>query len=285
MKVANIFIAHKNAGQLWRLVRQYDPELFHNFVHIDRKSDLGAFKPILEMPSVTLVNNRWNVVWAGFGTVGATIDALRQIKKRPEKFFYYNLMSGLDFPIRPTRKFFDFLKTTYQSGPKEFFEILSLDDWPGSYRRFEQYHLIEWTLRGRYFAERLINRFISKRSFYKGRLKPFGRSAWFTASDHFIDYFLNYIDRNPDYLEFLKTVWNPDEFAFNALIMNSPFKDNIVHYLRAIDWSEGKAHPKVFRSADFQFLMESRCYIARKFDETIDKNILDSIEAAIRPDR
>src|SRR5882762_1364795 len=129
MKVANIIIAHKNPNQLLRLINQFDGELFHNFVHIDGKCDLRQFHAIVVNPNVSLMPKRKKVAWAGFGTVRVTIDALRLIKKSNEKFFYINVMSGMDFPIRPTVELFHFLKASYQTGPKEFFEILDLKDW------------------------------------------------------------------------------------------------------------------------------------------------------------
>jgi len=282
MKIANIIIAHKNPDQLAMLVDQYNPELFHHFVHIDVRCNLKEYTKVTSNPAVTLITDRQKLVYAGYGFVHVTLDALHRIRKSNEHFFYVNLMSGMDFPIRPTAEFYNFLKATYETEPKEFFEILDLSVWPGAHR-YERFHLIDWTIRGRYFIERIINKFVAKRVFYGGKFKPYGRAAWFTASDHFIDYALKYLEEHPDYIRFLKTTWSPDEFIFNTLVMNSPFKDRIEHYLRYIDWSEGKVTPKVFQSADLRVLLDSGCFLARKFDQAIDQNILMLLEKAISP--
>src|SRR5690606_26782696 len=165
---------------------------------------------------------------------------------------------------------------------REYFEILDLSVWPGGHR-FERYHLIEWTIKGRYFTERIINNLISKRQFYRGELVPYGRAAWFTATDGFIKYALKYIEEHPDFIRFLKTVWSPDEFIWNTLIMNSRFRENLAsHFLRQIDWSEGKVSPKVYTRTDFDRLRADRSsFLARKFDESIDSAIIDELELSI----
>lgn len=280
MKVANIIVAHKNPNQLLRLINQYDSELFHNFVHIDGRCNFSEFRQIAEHPAVTMLSKRRKLVWAGYGFVQVTLDALYTIKKRPEKFFYISLISGMDFPIRPTQEFYQFLLASYAER-KEFFEILDLSVWPGAHR-FERYHLAEWTIKGRYFTERMINKFIPKRQFFGGKLIPYGRAAWFTATDDFINYGLKYLEEHPDFIRFLHTVWSPDEFIWNTLIMNSPLKKNIAdHYLRHIDWSEGVVSPKVYSQDDLKVLLNSGSFLGRKFDETIDETIIREVEAAI----
>lgn len=280
MKIANIIIAHKNPNQLHRLVSQFDPELFHTFVHIDGRCDLKPFHQVAELPGVTILPKRRKLVWAGYGFVQVTLDALYRIQQLPEKFFYINLMSGMDFPIKPTSQFYQHLLKVYPER-LEHLEILDLSVWPGRHR-FERYHLIEWTIKGRYFTERIINKFIGKREFYDGMV-PYGRAAWFTATDDFMRYCLRYIDENPGFIRFLKTCWSPDEFIWNTLLMNSPFRERLApHYLRHIDWSEGKVNPKVLTLADLDTLRnDSSSFIARKFDESIDAQIIAELEKEI----
>jgi len=282
MRIANIIVAHKNPGQLLRLVNQFHASQFHNFVHIDAKLDITQYSAIVNHPNVTMLP-RISVVWAGFSFVKVVIDALKQVTKGKDHYSYFNVMSGMDFPVRPTTEFHDFLENSYKEGPKEFFEICDLSEWPAKHR-FEKYHLSDWTIKGRYFTERIINFFVGKRKFWGGRMEPFGYSAWFTASDKFIAYALKFFEENPGYIKFLKTTWNPDEFTFCTLIMNSPFKDKLGSgNLRLIDWTEGKAHPRLFKTGDIDQLLASGKFIARKFDESVDRKILEELESSIQP--
>jgi hypothetical protein len=281
MRVANIIIAHRNPHQLLRLINQFDADLFHNFVHIDGRCDIREYKDVVEHPNVTMLLPREKLVWAGYGFVKVALVALKLIRA-DGNYFYSNLISGMDFPVRPTSEFYNFLLDHHKKGPVEFFEILDLSVWPGRHR-FERFHFTDGTFKGRYFAERWINRIFypNKRKFWGG-LTAYGRSAFFTASDKFVAYTLDYIEENPGLIKFLKTTWSPDEFIFNTLIMNSPFKDKIhPNHLRYIDWSEGKVSPRVFRENDFERLINSGMFLARKFDESIDSIILDKLERSI----
>ena len=47
---------------------------------------------------------------------------------------------------------------------------------------------------------------------------------------------------------------------------------------RKIKWLTGKqAHPYVWRKSDFKEIIQSNKFFARKFDENVDRNIIDMI--------
>ena len=280
MKIANIIIAHKNPNQLLRLVNQYDEKLFHNFIHIDGRCNIKEYVNVINQPHVTLLPKRRKIVWSGYSFVKVVLEAFQYVKNKEGRYLYYNVMSGMDFPIQSSTEFYAFLKSAYTTTKNEFFEISDLETWPGKHR-YERFHLTNWTIKGRYFTERIINWFIPKRKFWGG-LTPYGRSAWFTATDKFVEHALHFVKDNPGYIRFLNTVWNPDEFAFNVMVMNSSFKDRVAgHNLRHIDWSEKKVHPKLFRNTDLDALLKSGKFLARKFDESVDKEIIDSLEMVL----
>ena len=68
------------------------------------------------------------------------------------------------------------------------------------------------------------------------------------------------------------------------MILNSDFKKNIYHkkfdgsyqaIMRKIDWERG--NPYVWHEKDYDELINSEYLFARKFDENVDKNIIDKI--------
>jgi hypothetical protein len=64
--------------------------------------------------------------------------------------------------------------------------------------------------------------------------------------------------------------------------MGSRFKDQLgENNLRHIDWSEGKANPKTFTLQDFDEIINSKMYLARKFDTQIDFQIIDKLKLTI----
>jgi len=276
-KVANLIVAHKNPAQLVRLVNRFDAGLFHNFIHIDGRQSLAAYAELVALPHVTLLEPRRKLNWAGYGFVQITLEGMATILGHNDHFGYISVMSGQDYPIRPAKALYEHL---YASGGKEFFDVIAVDpDWPVALHRYEGYHFIEWNIRGRYRLEDMINVFVAPRPFYNNKLEPYGKSAWFTASVDFAEYALKFMTNNPDYERFLRTVWNPDEFTFNTMAMNSPFRDRLVNSnLRHIDWSEGKANPKIFRVSDVPDLVKGECFLARKFDTTVDADVLNLLD-------
>lgn len=213
MKVANIIVAHKNPAQLQQLLRQYSADHFQNWVHIDKRIDRKPYDIILAQSNTKFLRKRLKVSWAGNSFVKVVLEAFDEVLQ-DDSVGYLNVMSGLDFPIKPTNDFYNILAT---SNGSEFFDICELSKWPYNGKpisdRFERYHLSDWTMKGRYFTERIINAILPRRKFYNGKMTPYGRSAWFTCTREFGKYTLEFFREHPDYFRFLQYVWASDEFA------------------------------------------------------------------------
>ena len=76
-----------------------------------------------------------------------------------------------------------------------------------------------------------------------------------------------------------------DESFFQTVLMNTSFKGTIVNDdKRAIIWipdGDIKLRPKTFTQQDLEFLLESDCFFARKFDDREDNTIIDSIDLTL----
>lgn len=78
-----------------------------------------------------------------------------------------------------------------------------------------------------------------------------------------------------------------DEIIFQTLICNSPFKKNIVNdNYRYIDWSDhskgnNKGNPNLLLTKDYNKIINSNKFFARKFDNEVDENILNMIDENI----
>ena len=74
-----------------------------------------------------------------------------------------------------------------------------------------------------------------------------------------------------------------DELFVQTILYNSEFYKNVVSlknddYMsikRFIDWNRGQ--PYTFKLEDFDLIMNSGCFFARKFSSKVDKNIIDKI--------
>jgi hypothetical protein len=111
-------------------------------------------------------------------------------------------------------------------------------------------------------------------------MQPYGGSAWFCLPKRHIDYVLDFVSRNPKILSFYKRSLASDEMFFQTIIMNSPLKDEVVNENEwYIDWSRARdGHPPVLTKADLPLLLASGKLFARKFDITVDSEVLDLID-------
>jgi hypothetical protein len=60
--------------------------------------------------------------------------------------------------------------------------------------------------------------------------------------------------------------------------MNSPYKDKREDYLHYVDWSEGGNSPKTLTIDDYEKISGSDKLMARKFDLTADKKIIERLK-------
>jgi hypothetical protein len=83
-------------------------------------------------------------------------------------------------------------------------------------------------------------------------------------------------------VKFFKHAGLPDEIFFQTILLNSHFKSQLVNdNLKYVDWSDLLAHPAILLTRDYEKLIDSTSLFARKFDETVDANILEMIDRVI----
>lgn len=87
-----------------------------------------------------------------------------------------------------------------------------------------------------------------------------------------------------------------DEVLMSTIIWNSPFRDKLYckefidgHFIntasmRYIDWnnSGSKKHPRTFTIEDFDLLKNVPHLWARKFDENVDRKIIDAVAEYVK---
>ena len=110
-------------------------------------------------------------------------------------------------------------------------------------------------------------------------------SNWYSISHKLV----NYVNENRIKVEkLLNYTFAPDECWLQTLVYDSPFFEHVYNKnmdddysssLRAIDWKRG--NPYVWRKEDFSYLMDSDFLFARKFDPSIDNEIITMISDAI----
>lgn len=273
MKIAFLILAHKNPKQLQMLLNTLQHPAFYFYIHIDKKTNAEPFNYLREYENVFFIAKRAKIFWAGFGTIQATINGFDEILPL-NTYDYINVISAQDFPIKPATYIYEYLK---ENNGTEFITCQSIEDeWPVA-PRVKKYHLINWRIPGKYRLGDLLTFILPERKFPLN-YKIVGRANWFTLTTKAAKYAMDFLDKNPAVIRYFKYCWGADEFIFSTILYNSSFKNKIADNFIYVDWSSGKAHPKVLTVDDYEALTSSTKLFARKFDMETDSVILNMLK-------
>jgi hypothetical protein len=290
--LAYIILAHTIPEQFARLVSTlYHPDdLF--LIHIDAKVRSAPFMDALggrlgPAPNIERIRPV-RCDWAGFGHVQATLAGIDQALMHPSTITHVLLLTGQDYPIKPLRQIrahFDgnvgrsFISWSGGDDPSS-----SIDRggnrswyWDGNLDRLELRHYL---LGHRWVA--VPNRFtpfIPRRSVPLG-MRPFQGLAYWGLSTDAVRFVRQRIADHPDLIDFFRRTFGSDEFFFQMILLNSPLKNTLTNEdLRYMTWE--RYHPLMVRSSDFDELARSPKFFGRKFDSTVDPEVLDRIDSTL----
>lgn len=276
---AYLIICHGHWEILKCLLQTLDDERNDIYVHVDKK--VKEF-PETVLKSAVLKSKlifvpRRQINWGGYSQIESELSLLLEAIKTYHS--YYHLLSGVDFPIKTQdeiHKFFD----DHQGSNYIKYDWNSMRS-NSHLERIREYHFFQEKI-GRnlgkmaafwWYAEKSSLRFQKKISVnrIKGREEEFFKGTnWFSITHEMASFVISktdYIERNFRYS------LCADEIFLQTIASDSPFKKNIVDdTLRFIDWKRG--NPYIFRSADYDLLIESDKLFARKFDENVDIEIV-----------
>lgn len=282
MEIAYIISAYQYPEQLARLISRLEHPGVSFLVHIDQKAPDSVFQSAVEgtchLPNVYFLR-RYRCFWGGFGHVQATLEGLDEIFRRDIPFNYVVLLTGQDYPIKTNAYIRNFF--TRNQG-KSFLHHFPLptDQWEDTgLTRLENLHL-------RLLGRRLVipGKFVPglRRSRPMG-LKPFGGSSYWCLARDCIEYVHRFVHENRAFVNWFKTVDVPDEIFFQTILMNSSLAVNLVNDdLRYMEWPvPDSGSPSILRVEAFERLIRSPKLFARKFDASIDAQVLDRIDVAL----
>ncbi len=288
-KHAYLILAHKNFGQLRKLIELLDDPRNDIFVHVDAKAkdfNPAEWHDATRHSTLTILPDRIRVNWGGVSIMRSEL-ALLKAATGAGRYDYYHLLSGMDMPIKPQKevhRFFD------EHQGQEFLNLWTLKK--STLSRFRYYSIFPEG-EGR-FRTRIVNHIFKGLQMAVGfRINRgvdfhFG-SQWFSITDDLA----RYVVKNEGWLErvFRRTT-TCDEIFLATLVCNSPFRNKLfvpqpvknqkevnLANMRFIDWSRGESirHPWTFRADDMPLLESVPHLWARKFDENVDSEIIDKL--------
>lgn len=292
IKTAHLILTYKNPEQLSRLVKAIKHPNAEIFIHVDRKVEIKPFLKLAETPGVHFIEKRHYIVWGGYSITKCYIDSMEEIMSKGT-FDYIVLMSGQDYPLKPIDEFHRHLKQN------NGYSIMSVEKktpssrwWRYAHERFLFYHFNDFKFFGRKFVHKLSKRILPGRNFVFPDYELYGGpGATFCAlTSDAAGYVVNFMKKHTNARRFAQLTHASDEFWFQTLLMNSPYRDKIINQpLWYIDWGGMSKHPRILTVLDYPSLVQSEMFFGRKFDMYVDETVLDMLDThlierkALRP--
>jgi core-2/I-Branching enzyme len=278
MRIDYLIRAHTAPEQLARLVGRLDEGDVRFYVHVNRRTSKETFAAMQAG-----LARRENVVWlprvacywGGFSLLRATLVGIEAILASGELPDHAVLLSGQDYPLRSPAEIEAHLAARSGRNLLHHFR-LPAREWAGEggglnrlrYPHFERVR----------YRTRLLRLPLRRR--LPAGLELHGGSAFWALTGETLAWLMRFLARRPDVLRFFRRAKMPDELIFQTALLSSPLAETVdnelLHYL---DWSSGSAHPATLTVADLSELRASEKLFARKFDATVDWEILDLLDA------
>jgi len=279
MKSAILILAHKNVWQLEKLVERLSTD-FDIYIHADKKwdIDLNTFKKYENV----YFTKRYSVNWGSYTQILSTLTLFKTAFSN--QYQYYMLISGQDLPLKSNAEIKKFLATNnfsnYAIGEK-----LPLPAWMGQNGGFDRLNYYF----GNDFNKSLIGKLKSKSMYIIQNLQKkfnlkrkrfpidyYGGPNWINLNNEMLEFIMKFLNENKAFLNTFKYTYCADEIWLQTIVFNSgyPIENNNLRYL---EWEETSPSPKTFAVNDLQSLKASNDLFARKFDENIDKEVINAI--------
>lgn len=291
MRLAIIVLAHCHPGQVGRLLRMVTHPQTSVYLHVDKHVPLPPFiraAADLEVRLLPRHRSRWGTI----GCVDAALEGLRAA--RGDSCDYFILISGQDFPLKPIGEIVRFFEA---AGDRSYLLHTPINDVPHKYRGRDRTEFYTYTVLGRreiciprgedtsYFnwKGRTLNTALRLWSSPRGvrrfppYLEAFYGHTWWNMSRPAADYVLRFVQAHPDYRRYHRYTRVPDEIFFTSILAGSGYRGEMANdSLRYFRWGSG-LHPVTLTVDDLPTMLASGKLFARKFDATVDHEVLDRI--------
>jgi len=284
MKHAYLIVAHDNFYNLEILLKLLDNERNDIYIHIDKSVshwDPNRWTSLLNNSKIFFVK-RINVYWATY----TQIDATKLLMVEAIKVYhdYYHVITGADLPIKSQDEIDNFF---FKHKGKEFVgfastynkECIHQKNYFVKFFRNKNKVLALWAKRLRKLLlkiQKIIN--IDVMNTFKMEIKK--GCDWYSITHEATEFL---VLQEPLFKKYFFKAIHPGEFFAQTILFNSHFRNSIycienenIGCQRYIDWKYG-APLFTFTFTDIKLLMKSELMFARKFHESIDKKVIDSI--------
>lgn len=290
-KHAYLIMAHNKLNELTNLIECIDYDSNDIYIHLDKKwklskEEIQRIEKTAKKSDIYFIKNRINVKWGTYTQIECEMSLLKESLKKG--YQYYHLMSGVDMPLKKQVEIHNFFA---QNAGKEFVHYDSNKIDSTAYERVSKYHFFVSRSNGLIGkGVNQISRVLQKGIDRIGKYDiEFQKGAnWFSITNDLAQYVLN---KEKNIKKIFKYSRCGDEMFLQTIVINSRFKDKLVQnnycdnygtIQYCIDWKRG--NPYTYRLDDYDYLVESGMCFARKFDCSVDNEIIKAIKQKVVED-
>ncbi|AIG43798.1 hypothetical protein HO831_04695 [Streptococcus suis] len=287
-KQAIMFLVHNNIKYFEKLLILLDSDFFDIFIHVDKSANLSEFHQIIKKLTksrVFFVSDRIDIRWGDFSIVEAELLLLK-LAQSNGPYSYYHLLSGADFIIKKPRQIFEFFANSENVEYINFFDV-PIEKEEFYQRRYKFRYKRKYPKKKSVWNKAIYQIYLKYCQYIqKGQQRKkmginfYVGSQWFSITDNCVSYILSQISLIREL--FVETLVPDESFIQTLICMNEELRSNIVSdpinyssIKRDIQFIDGK--PKVWTIADYEELMFSTSFFARKFDQPISDKIIETL--------
>jgi hypothetical protein len=243
MKIAYLVFAYKNPKLLKKIIENLSSEDCAFFIHIDRKSDIGAFSEVTG-ENVFFTKRRIPVYWAEFSGNQAMLILIQEALDAPVRYDYFVLLSGSEYPLRSKEYIHDFFNN---NRGREFINLIKMPNEEAGkpISRIDTLRIPSSRPVYRFIVKVLQRLGLAKRDHrkYLGSMEPYAGNTWWALSREACQYIVEFVRDNEPVRRFFERVFAPEETFFHTILGNSMFKSRVHRSLVYEDWSKRGGHP------------------------------------------
>ncbi|WP_416409487.1 beta-1,6-N-acetylglucosaminyltransferase [Agrobacterium rosae] len=270
--IGYLILVHRFPEQFKRLFKAiYDPANSY-VVHVDKNSGFALDAEIRDFlrpyTNAEVMEGR-AALWGGYSLVDAELRGMEHLLAMDRNWSHFINLSGQDFPLKTQGQIKAYLRK------KPNCEYIKAQDQqkcrPDTMRRIGEF-VIEKGDR--------IEQTSTMRAFLAD-VTPYIGNQWMITSRKFCSFVCNDA-RVERYKDFYRNTFIADEGFFQTVMMNTSVHGEVINDdLRMIDWvpdGDIKLRPRTYLRQDAAALKESPNLFARKFDQSVDYDILTILE-------
>lgn len=294
-RIAYLISAHTDAPHLNRLIQAL-PSNAEFFIHVDVKADINTFKRCVTNSHAHFIEDRINVMWGSFGQVRYQMALIKAALAFPEPFDYLFSISGLDYPLWSNDKIMRYIDSAQG---KNFLRATCLTNNKEDARLYREYRFLNtkpWkygTIKSKFRVA--IRKILTGMNIHKPLTVPLGNrrvplykgGSWWGITRELAQYALSIYEKHPEFTNYFKTSFGPDETFIHTIALNSKFakyckliegKELELEELSPLTYIEYGEEIKVFQEEDFKTLIDSGKMFCRKTKTGESDKLLDKID-------